>query len=177
MTPLPNPEVQSSADFRDLLLLLVGHFQRPGTPTPQIDDVLLRWEGTLPERAPQPGWSGLAAQLLTALAAPPAGPAEPAPLSREQEPSGPLELQAFLRALAADYARSRAWTEDRVARGLWAGDGGGWASGSLPQYLESWHAWLDTWLDERRDPRDVPPIEPVSWESVALQLEAASAYE
>ncbi|MDG4861677.1 hypothetical protein P8605_26420 [Streptomyces sp. T-3] len=175
-TPTPN-EVETSEDFRVLLQRLIGHFESLGSEAPEIDDVLLRWAASLPGQAPDPGWPGLAGQLLDALAAPTAGFAEPAPLRDERLATTPGELRTFLRALAADYARDRAWATDRQARGLWAGDGGGWACASLAGYLESWHAWLDTWLDGQRRPADVPLIEPVTWESVAMQLGAAGTYE
>ncbi|WP_145911303.1 hypothetical protein [Kitasatospora viridis] len=115
--------------------------------------------------------------MLGALDAPSAGLAEPAPLGEELPVAGPEELRALLRALAADYARDRAWRADREARGLWAGDGGGWASGSLAGFLESWEAWLGASLGKPPRFSDVPPVEPVTWASVAWQLGAARVYE
>ncbi|MFD7921293.1 hypothetical protein ACFV3R_18950 [Streptomyces sp. NPDC059740] len=169
--------VETGEDFRALLRCLIRHFEGLGADAPEIDDVLLRWAGTLPERGPEPGWPGLADQLLGALDAPSAGPAEPAPLGEELPVASPGALRVLLQALAADYARDRAWTEDRVARGLWAGDGGGWASGSMTGFLDSWEAWLESHLGSSQVFPDGSPIEVVSWSSVAWQLCAARVYE
>lgn len=169
--------VKSGEDFRALLQRLVERFKGLGADAPQIDDVLLRWAAALPDRGSEPGWSGLADQLLCAVDAPSAGLAEPAPLGDEPPVASPADLRALLLALAADFARDRAWTEDRLARGLWAGDGGGWASGSMAQFLESWDAWLDCRLGRPPAFPGTPPIEPVTWASVAWQLGAARVYE
>ncbi|MFF0391457.1 hypothetical protein ACFYS8_22660 [Kitasatospora sp. NPDC004615] len=174
MTNTTTDPVETAEDFLALLRRLSAHFAGQG---PDVDDVLLRWAAALPEQAPDPGWSGLADQLLGALAAPPAGPAEPAPLGEELDVATSGELRILLRALAADYARDRAWTADRVARGLWAGDGGGWASGSLAGFLTSWESWLDSSLGLPPRFSDAPPIEPVTWTSVAWQLDEARVYE
>lgn len=88
----------------------------------------------------------------------------------------PGDLRTLLHAMAADYARSRAWTADRQAAGQWPHDGGGWANASLAGFLESWESWLSSWLGRPRRSSGVPPIEPVTWESVALQLGAARVY-
>jgi hypothetical protein len=82
-----------------------------------------------------------------------------------------------LLALAADYARNRAWTADRLARGLWAGDSGGWASGSMAGFLESWESWLGASLGRPPVSPGTPSIEPVTWASVAWQIGAARGYE
>ncbi|MCB5167380.1 hypothetical protein LG634_21385 [Streptomyces bambusae] len=169
--------VETGEDFRALLRHLSRRFEDLGAGAPEIDDILLRWAGALPDEGPDPGWQGLADQLLDALDAPSAGPAQPAPLGDEPPVSSPEELRVLLLALAADFARDRAWTQDRPAQGLWAGDGGGWASGSMAQFLESWEAWLDGSLGRPPAFPDVPPIEPVTWASVAWQLGAARVYE
>lgn len=169
--------VETGEDFVELLQRLSGHFEDLGPDAPAVDDVLLRWAATLPGGAPDPGWTGLADQLLGALAAPSAGLADPAPLGTVPPVATSGELRSRLRDLAADHARDRAWTADRKARGLWAGDGGGWASGSLAGFLESWESWLGSSLDRRSDLPGVPPIEPVNWASVAWQLGAARIYE
>ncbi|KOU14207.1 hypothetical protein ADK52_36910 [Streptomyces sp. WM6372] len=36
--------------------------------------------------------------------------------------------------------RGRAWSADRRAQALWAG--GGWATSTIAQFLESWESWL-----------------------------------
>ncbi|MFJ8475911.1 hypothetical protein [Kitasatospora sp. NPDC094011] len=171
-------DVVTAEDFRTLLRRLIRRFEGLGAnDAPEIDDILLRWAGILPDRAPEPGWTGLADQVLGALEAPSAGRAEPAPLGAEPSVSSPADLRALLSALAADYARNRAWTADRRARGLWAGDGGGWASNSLAGFLESWESWLDARLDRPPVFPGTAPIEPVTWASVAWQLGAARVYE
>ncbi|MDX3074095.1 hypothetical protein ACIP98_29640 [Streptomyces sp. NPDC088354] len=169
--------VETGEDLRVLLRCLSRRFEGLGADAPQIDDILLRWAGTLPDEGPEPGWQGLADQLLSALDAPSVGLAEPAPLGDEPPVSSPGELRVLLLALAADFARDRAWTQDRLAQGLWAGDGGGWASGSMAQFLESWEAWLGARLGRPPAFPGVPPIEPVTWASVAWQLGAARVYE
>ncbi|MFH8383970.1 hypothetical protein ACH4E7_23995 [Kitasatospora sp. NPDC018058] len=169
--------VKTGEDFRALLRSLIGRFEDPGTDVPELDDILLRWADSLPDRAPEPGWPGLADQLLGALNAPSAGPAEPAPLGGRRPVASSGELRALLRGLAADYARDRAWRVDRQARGQWAGDGGGWASASLTGFLESWEAWLGARLGRAQVFSGVQPIEPVTWASVAMQLGAARVYE
>ncbi|MEU2289056.1 hypothetical protein ABZ614_45515 [Streptomyces sp. NPDC013178] len=169
--------VETGEDFRALLRCLIKRLEGLGADAPEIDDVLLRWASALPDRGPKPGWPGLADQLLGALDAPSAGLAEPAPLGDEPSVASPGDLRALLLALAADYARNRAWTADRQARGLWAGDGGGWASASMAGFLESWEAWLDARLGRTRMSPGTPSIEPVTWASVAWQLGAARVYE
>ncbi|MER7768833.1 hypothetical protein [Kitasatospora sp. NPDC096140] len=175
-TNQPDP-TETGADFRVLLQRLIRHYEDSGTDVPEVDDVLLRWAAVLPDHAPDPGWPGLARHLLDALAAPSAGLAAPAALADEPPVATSGDLRTRLRALAADYARDRAWRADRRARGEWAGDGGGWASASLAGFLESWDSWLDASLG--RPPRfpGVPPVEPVTWASVAWQLGAARVYE
>jgi hypothetical protein len=170
-------DVTSGEDFRALLQCLVERFEGLGADAPEIDDVLLRWAAALPEQGPEPGWAGLADQLLSAVNAPSAGLAQPAPLGDEPPVASPADLRALLLGLAADFARNRAWTEDRLARGLWAGDGGGWASGSMAQLMESWDAWLAARLGRPPAFPDTPLIEPVTWASVAWQLGAARVYE
>ncbi|MFD8479736.1 hypothetical protein [Kitasatospora sp. NPDC059673] len=177
MTNAMTNTVETGEDFTALLRRLSGHLANLGPDAPDVDDVLLRWAATLPDRAPAPGWTGLADQLLGALAAPTAGPADPAPLGDEPPVATPGELRARLRALAADYARDRAWTTDRQARGLWAGDGGGWASGSLAGFLESWESWLGSSLGRPPVLPGIPPLEPVTWTSIARQLGAARVHE
>ncbi|MER8188519.1 hypothetical protein [Kitasatospora sp. NPDC094015] len=172
--------VKSGEDFRALLRGLMERFEDLGAEAPQIDDVLLRWAAALPDlpdQGSEPGWSGLADQLLSAVDAPSVGLAEPAALRDEPSVASPAELRALLLALAADFARNRAWTEDRLARGLWAGDGGGWASGSMARFMESWDAWLGARLGKPPRFPGTPPIEPVTWASVAWQLGAARVYE
>ncbi|MEU4272917.1 hypothetical protein [Streptomyces sp. NPDC026092] len=169
--------VATGEDFRALLRCLSRRFEALGVDAPEIDDLLLRWAGALPGQGPEPGWPGLADQLLRALDAPSAGLAEPAPLGDEPPVASPGELRVLLLALAADFARDRAWTADRLARGVWAGDGGGWASGSVAQFLEPWEAWLEARLSRSPAFPGVPPIEPVTWASVAWQLGAARVYE
>ncbi|GAA3018055.1 hypothetical protein GCM10020229_31660 [Kitasatospora albolonga] len=170
-------EVENGEDFRALLRGLVARFDGLGAAAPEIDDLLLRWAGLLPEQAPEPGWPGLADQVLRAVDAPSAGVAEPAPLGEEPPVTSSGELRVLLLALASDYARARDWTRDRSARGLWAGDGSGWASGSAAQFLDSWESWLDATLGRPARFPDVPPLEPVSWASVAWQVGAARVYE
>ncbi|MFE0460635.1 hypothetical protein ACFW1A_15450 [Kitasatospora sp. NPDC058965] len=169
--------VQTGDDFRALLRRLVVRFEGLGTDAPEVDDILLRWAGTLPDQGSEPGWAGLADQVLGALDAPSAGRADPAPPGDPQSVASPGELRVLLRALAADFARDRAWTADRRAQGLWAGDGGGWASGSMAQFLEAWEAWLGAGLGRPAAFPGVPPLEPVTWASVARQLGAARVYE
>ncbi|MFI5672854.1 hypothetical protein [Streptomyces sp. NPDC051704] len=168
---------KSGKDFRVLLQRLVRHFETLGPNAPEIDDVLLRWAAALPDQAPDPGWAGLADQLLGALAAPSAGSADPAPLHDEPPVATSGQLRTLLRALAADYAQDRAWRADRRARVKWAGDGGGWASASVPEFLESWESWLSSSLGRPPQLSGVPPVEPVTWEPVAWQLGAARVYE
>jgi hypothetical protein len=172
-------KVETGEDFRVLLQRLIGRFESLAPHAPDVDDVLLRWASALPDQAPDPGWHGLAGQLIHALAAPSAGLADPAALGGEPPVATSGELRTLLRAFAADYARDRAWRADRQAQGEWAGDGGGWASASLAGFLESWESWLGATLG--RPPRlsfsDAPPIEPVTWASVAWQLGAARVYE
>ncbi|MFD9495162.1 hypothetical protein ACFWA1_27245 [Streptomyces sp. NPDC060005] len=170
-------KVQTGEDFRVLLRCLSQRFEDLGADAPQIDDILLRWADVLPEEGPEPGWQGLADQLLSALGAPSVGLGEPASLGDEPPVSSPGELRVLLLALAADFARDHAWTQDRLARGLWSGDGGGWASGSMAQFLESWEACLGARLGKSPAFPGVPPIEPVTWASVAWQLGAARVYE
>jgi len=170
-------KAETSEDFRALLRRLSKHCEELGAQAPEIDDMLLRWAGALPEEGPEPGWAGLAEQLVGALEAPSAGRAEPAPLGDEPPVSSPGELRVLLRALAADFARNRAWTVDRRARGLWAGDGGGWANGSVAQFLEAWDAWLNAVLDRPPASPDAPTVEPVTWASVAWQVGAPRVYE
>ncbi|WP_354644441.1 hypothetical protein [Kitasatospora camelliae] len=174
---IPAPHtITTGRQFRALLRLLVEHLDGLGPDAPQVDDLLQRWAAALPDGAPDPGWPGLADQLLGALAAPAHGPAEPAPLDGPPVATS-TELRLLLAALAADFARDRAWRADRRARGQWAGDGGGWASASLAGFLESWESWLDDSLHRPPAFPDVPPIEPVTWASVAWQLGAARVYE
>ncbi|WP_405959437.1 hypothetical protein OG239_43100 (plasmid) [Streptomyces sp. NBC_00868] len=175
MTDAMKSKVETGEDFVALLRCLSRHFVRLGPDAPEVDDVLLRWAAALPDQAPDPGWAGLADQLLGALAAPSAGLADPVPLGSEPPVATAGELCTLLPALAADYARDRAWSADRRARGLWAGDGGGWASSSIAGFLESWESWLGSSLSTELS--GVPPIEPVSWASVAWQLGAARVYE
>ncbi|GAA1103538.1 MULTISPECIES: hypothetical protein [Kitasatospora] len=169
--------VETGEDFRGLLKRLARHFESLGPNAPDVDDVLLRWAAALPDQAPDPGWTGLAAQLLAAITAPSAGLAVPAPMDTEPPVSTSGDLRVLLRTLAADYAQDRKRQEDRRARSLWAGDGGGWAHDSLGSFLESWDAWLGASLG--RPPRfpGIPPIEPVTWTSVAWQLGAVRVYE
>ncbi|MFJ5924594.1 hypothetical protein ACIQF6_18545 [Kitasatospora sp. NPDC092948] len=175
--PLPANTVETAADFGALLARLSRHCAELGPAAPDLDDVLLRWAAALPDRAPEPGWHGLADQLLGALAAPPAGRAEPAPLGDEPDAATSGELRALLRALAADFARDRDRTADRLARGLWAEHGEGWASGSSAQFLEAWEAWLEPSREWPQALPGVTPVEPVTWASVARQLGAARSYE
>ncbi|MFI5532916.1 hypothetical protein ACIA8O_30710 [Kitasatospora sp. NPDC051853] len=170
-------EVETGEDFRVLLRRLIARFEGLGSGAPEVDDLLLRWAGLLPDRAPEPGWPGLADQLLRAVDAPSAGHAEPAPLAEEPPVASSGELRVLLRTLAADYARARAWTRDRVDRGLWAGDSSGWASGSTARFLESWESWLGDSLGRPARFPGTPPLEPVNWASVAWQLGAARVYE
>ncbi len=163
--------------FRALLRRLIAHFESLGPDAPEVDDLLLRWAAALPDHAPEPGWQGLADQLLGTLAAPPAGHAEPAALVDEPAVTTSGELRAWLLVLACDYARDRAWRKARQARGQWAGDGGGWASASPAGFLESWESWLSSTLGTTPTFPDTPPIEPVTWASVAWQLSAARVYE
>ncbi|MBB4951350.1 hypothetical protein F4556_006885 [Kitasatospora gansuensis] len=102
---------------------------RPRTATTGLTTRDLSQRGLL-SLGLDPGWTGLADRLLGVLAAPPAGLADPAPLGTEPPVATSGELRALLRALAADHARDHAWTAAREARGLWVGDGGGWASAS-----------------------------------------------
>lgn len=169
--------VETGDDFRALLRCLIRRLNGLGADAPEIDDVLLRWAGALPDRSPEPGWAGLAQQLRTALDAPSVGLAEPAPLEDEPAVASPADLRSLLRALAADFARNRARTQGRLAQGLWAGDGGGWASGSMAQFLDSWEAWLDVRLNRPAAFPRAQPIEPVTWASVACQLIVARGYE
>ncbi|MFD7730314.1 hypothetical protein ACFV6F_08015 [Kitasatospora phosalacinea] len=168
-TPTADP-VDDGPGFAALLRQLSRHFARLGPAAPEVDDLLLRWAAALPDRAPEPGWNGLAAHLLAALAAPSAGRATPAPLGDEPPVTTPGELRTLLRALAADFARDRAWLAERRALGLRADDGGGWASSSLADLLEAWEAWLGPTPGG-------PPVEPVTWASIARQLGAARVYE
>ncbi|MEW1911304.1 hypothetical protein AB0442_23125 [Kitasatospora sp. NPDC085895] len=176
MNTITNP-VETGEDFRALLKQLTQHLEGPGANPPDVDDLLLRWAAALPDHAPDPGWTGLAGQLLDAITAPSAGHAAPAPMDTEPPVSTPGDLQALLRALAADYAHDRNQQENKKARGLWANDGGSWAHSSLASFLESWNAWLGSTLG--RPPRfpGTPPIEPVTWTSIAQQLGTARVYE
>ncbi|MEV8099619.1 hypothetical protein [Kitasatospora sp. NPDC085879] len=169
--------VETGEDFRVLLKRLTRHFESLGPNAPEVDDVLLRWAAALPDQAPDPGWTGLAGQLLDALTAPSAGLADPAPMDTEPPVSTSGDLRTLMRALAADYAQARHQQEDRRAHGLWAGDGGSWAHDSLDSLLESWDAWLGASLGSPPRFPGIPPIEPVTWTSVAWQLGAARVYE
>ncbi|MEU5690146.1 hypothetical protein [Streptomyces venezuelae] len=126
----------------------------------------------LHEEAPgRPGWQGLAFQVDTLRTAPPGPDRAPADSVTDwEEVDSAHGLRLYTAALAVDFARDQRRTQARADHGEWAGDGGSWASGTLAQMLESWAAWLaDTPFHTR--------LEPVTWQSVALQLSAARIYE
>ncbi|WP_405014184.1 hypothetical protein [Kitasatospora sp. NBC_01539] len=159
--------VASGADFAALLARLAAAL---GPDAPAVDDFLLRWAALLPGLpAAAPGWPGLAAQVRAALAAPPTGGAVPAADGPTDEPDvcGPDDLAALLEVLAADFARHRTAAADVVRP-----TAGSWAHHTLPDVLESWAAWLTFALGRPR-PLGLPPVEPVTWAAVAMQVLAA----
>ncbi|KQV14849.1 hypothetical protein ASE03_30160 [Kitasatospora sp. Root187] len=166
----------SGAEFIALLEELSRELESGG---PTVDDFLLRWAAVLPGEGPgEPGWPGLARQVVAALAAEPTGGAEAAE-GKFDEPEVHTrdQLGALLTALAADFVRDRREVAAVVAlKGPWWGDTGDWAHGTLSAVLESWAAWLDAVLGRPR-PFGGGDLEPVTWGSVAEQLLAARVYE
>ncbi|GJF32046.1 hypothetical protein KNE206_47460 [Kitasatospora sp. NE20-6] len=169
--------VASGADLAALLARLAAAL---GPDAPAVDDFLLRWAALLPGLpAAAPGWPGLAAQVQAALAAPPTGGAVPAADGPADEPDvcGPDDLAALLEVLAADFARHRTATATATAAtterpGAARQPADSWAHHTLPDVLESWAAWL-TASPGRPQPLGLPPVEPVTWASVAVQVLAA----
>ncbi|WP_457028644.1 hypothetical protein [Kitasatospora sp. P5_F3] len=166
--------VASGAEFIALLAELSRELE-PGGPT--VDDFLLRWAAVLPGEGPgEPGWPGLARQVLGALAAGPTGGAEAAEVKLDEPVVNTRdELGVLLTALAADFVRDGREVAAVVAlKGPWWGDTGDWAHGTLSAVLERWADWLDAQLGHAASPFE---IEPVTWGSVAEQLLAARVYE
>ncbi|WP_369213150.1 hypothetical protein [Streptomyces flavofungini] len=187
-------QVKSRPDFTAYLQRLsaecenAGDGQAPGMPAARhwtnrsVDGFLWAWvrllegrlDGTdlLYEEAPgRPGWQGLAFQLDTLRTYPPTYDRSLAGTVTEPgEVDSPHDLRLYAATLAVDFARDQRETQAKTSHSEWAGDGGGWASGTLSQILESWAAWLGA---------DVPHthVEPVTWRSVAHQLSAAQIYE
>lgn len=142
-----------------------------------LGDGLYR-DGPLPlEDDGRPGCRGLAFQAYTALTAVPSYNCVLADsdLPWQDVTSAPA-LRQFLGALATDLARDQRQLRERAERGQWAGDGGNWAYHDLAAFLETWAAWLHAaCCTLNLPPRH--PIEPVTWQSIAIQLSAARVYE
>jgi hypothetical protein len=200
MASAPQPmswhDVSSLDEFADLLEHLSqaveaartphGDQSRPPLADRSLNDYFWAWsrllgdglyrDGPLPqERDGNPGWRGLAFQAHTALTAAPGYNCALADSELQwQEVTSAPTLRQFLGALATDLARDQRETRERAERGLWAGDGGSWAHHDLAAFLETWAASLRA---EHVGPDPFPPVEPVTWQSIAIQLSAAQVYE
>ncbi|MFD9125244.1 hypothetical protein [Kitasatospora sp. NPDC059571] len=174
---LTDDTVASGGDMIALLARLAAGL---GPDAPSVDDFLLRWAAVLDGHdTADPGWSGLAGQLRAALAATPAGAVGPAalPVSAEDGVDSPQALRRYLALLAADFVLDRQEMAAVAARGGWTGDGGRWSYARLPDVLDTWASWLAAVLDRPGGRPWAPPVEPVTWASVAEQLGAARVYE
>lgn len=124
--------------------------------------------GFLPLNADDvPGWRGLAFQVRAALTVRPSFNCVYADSDLTwQEVGTPQHLRQFLGMLSTDVARDRHLvSQHSLSR-----------HSDLARFLEAWGRWLHDeylrthpWLDRE--------IEPVTWQSIAIQLEAARGYE
>jgi hypothetical protein len=156
---------------------------------PALEEFLWAWTHVLGDglsgRGPllqdqdgHPGWRGLAFQIHIALTTAPNHKHIPADSGLDVDSetvSTAHELLQFLGALAIDLSRDQREMREREARGQWAGDGGSWAYYELDYFLDAWARWLSSYL--RPHPWPKPSIEPVTWQSIAVQIQAARIYE
>lgn len=81
------------------------------------------------------------------------------------------DLRGYAAALAVDCHRAERERRARAERGEWAGDGGSGAHSTLYDWLDGWPAGAGA-----RSPLHAR-LAPVSWQSIALQLDAAPSHE
>ncbi|MYW04529.1 hypothetical protein [Streptomyces sp. SID3343] len=167
-------------------------------PHTSIDGFLWGWfrllgsglDGTdsVYETAGPLGWRELAHQLDAVRTTPPGfdhesadrgfgpdGDARAAPGSHvdiePEQVDTARDLRRYIAVLATDFARDRREHPVSTDPGEAAGADGGWAHGTLSDWLEAWSAWIG----------DTSPshghVDPVTWRSVARQLSAARVYE
>jgi hypothetical protein len=196
--------VESLQDFVVYLRLLAdecaqaladesGDHDTHGRANRSINEFLWGWvavvrrhlnEADLLQDDGQPGWQGLAFQLHLARTAKPGYNCVLADSGlRWDEVDSALRFQMYAAAQAMGFARETRELQEQPRRGETKWDSGTWAHGRLDGYLSAWAAWLEgAYLKplpalmvkhgiERR------PVEPVTWRSIAFQLDAARTYE
>lgn len=89
------------------------------------------------------------------------------------------DLRMPAATLATDFAREQREIKEKIRRGESKWGGGTWAHGQLDAFLSAWAAWLE---DTRLKPLPAlmvkhgikrQPVEPVTWQSIAVQLRGA----
>ena len=200
----PWRDVESVQDFVSYLRLLADECARAvgdgdGDPSAQswtnrsINDFLWAWSPAVRRLLEtvdsahdhdQPGWRGLAFQLHLARMTKPGFNCVFADSGlRCDEVDSALHLQMHLAALATGFACEQREIAERTRRGDSALDAGSWVHRRLDAFLHAWAAWLEGAClkplpsSAMKSGIERPPVEPVTWRSIAFQLDAARTYE
>jgi hypothetical protein len=182
----PWRDVETLEGFATYLKHLVADFQgqQPHNPERDLEDFFWSWaravgSGWLGGASAfavaegEPGWRCLAFQIHDALTGRPGFNCVWADWGTDwQEVHMQYHLAGFLGGLATSVYRERREMAAKAERGEWTGDGGTWAHLTLSGFLESWAAWLEDANSAFR-----AQVEPVTWRSIALQLNIARIYE
>lgn len=189
-------DVDTLADFVAYLYLLAAEArfaeesggQWRNTTIPDLlaaIDTVLEQDRANPESAEptMTTWSEFAALLLNATTEPPTIPSEAADKHADADTVDSLEdLRAYLHWLIEDFRLDTAEVAERTRINKWDNEGR-WAHRTLPEWLGTWAAWLnDAYLKPLpavmvRLGIQRPPVEPMSWNSIAIQLSGARIYE
>lgn len=133
----------------------------------------LRGAASLAIAEDEPGWRCLAFQVHDALTGRPGFNCVWADWGTDwQEVRKRYHLPGLLGGLATSVFRERRESTKEDGRSEPTGDRGRWTQLTLGGYLAGWAAWL-----ENADASVRAQVEPVTWHTIAFQINAARSYE